>query len=442
MGRGNTSVGALVAGLICLNLGLLAGLAYVWKGRVTRPAAGVEATNAQERRTITRTILVPANGPEGASRFTWRFLESDDFKQYITNLRAVACPEQTIQDIIIAEVNKLYASKEAALRLRPEHLKPWEVFAVSSQVVMERERKLRQLVREKRALLKELLGIDVPIEMASSSMSGGVANRERRFEEAYEKLPEGKRGPVRTIQEDYWAKTEELNERTMGFWEPQDYEEQNRLKVAYRDGLAKTLTQDELLNFDLATSSTASRLRSELTAFNATEQEMREIFKLRWKLDDEFSTTGPSNPNDPEAGRKRGEAYQAMEAETKALLGEQRYAEYQRSRDYQFRTLNRLAQQNGLPADTAIKAYDLQRVAREESGRLQSNRDLPPEQRNQMLQQMQSELDTTMTQLLGQRAYNEFQQNYGGGRIFYQSGPTPGRPVVAPRATPQVILAP
>jgi hypothetical protein len=433
--------GALIAGLICLNLGLLAGLAYVWKGRNTgAPAAppDTDAASSAERtaRTITRTILVPGNQPRNPSRFSWRFLESADFKQYIANLRAVGCPEQTIQDIIIAEVNKLYAGKEAALRVKPEHLKPWEVFAVSTRVLMERERKLRQLLREKRALLKELLGIDVPMEMPST-MSGGVASRERRFEEAYEKLPEGKRGPVRAIQEDYWAQTEDLNERTMGFWEPQDYEEQRRLKNAYRDGLAKTLTQDELLNFDMATSSTASRLRSELSAFNPSEPEMRELFKLRWKLDDEFSTVGPSNPNDPEAGRKRNEAYQAVEAETRALLGEQRYTEYQRARDYQFRSLTQLAQQNGLPPDTAIKAYDLQRVARDESARLRSNPELTPDQRNEMLRQMQSELDATMTQLLGQRAYTEFQQDYGGGRIY--QAPTPR---VRTSVNPTVILAP
>jgi hypothetical protein len=165
---------------------------------------------------------------------------------------------------------------------------------------------------------------------------------------------------------------------------------------------------------------------------------MRELFKLRWKLDDEFSTVGPSNPNDPEAGRKRAEAYQAVEAEARALLGEQRYAEYQRARDYQFRTLTRLAQQNGLPSDTAVKAYDLQRVARDESAKLRSHPDLTAEQRNEMLRQMQSELDATMTQLLGQRAYTEFQQDYGGARIYYQP-PTP-RP--RPVANPTVILAP
>jgi hypothetical protein len=256
----------VIAGLICLNLGLLAGLAYVWKGRAN-VAGGNPRTNAVPSsvegpsKFVTRTIHLPADQPENPTRFTWRALESSEFPQYIANLRAVGCPEQTIQDIIIAEVNKLYAGKEAALRLRPEHLKPWEVFAVSTRATVERERKLRQLQREKRNLLKELLGIDVPIELANSS-SGGVASREARFEKAFDKLPEGKRELVRTIQESYWDRMEALSERTKGFWEQQDHDEQRRLKLEYRNSLANALTADELLDFDMATSSTGSRLRS------------------------------------------------------------------------------------------------------------------------------------------------------------------------------------
>src|SRR5688572_18371934 len=180
----------VITGLICLNLGLVASLAYVWKQRgagtaASQPAMGEQrADNSPTLRLFTRKIQSPNSGQHTPGRFTWRLLESDDFKRYIENLRSVGCPEQTIQDIIIAEVNKLYAGKEAALRLRPEHLKPWELFAVSANSGMERERKQRQLLREKRALLKELLGIDVPVEFPSS-MSGGVASREARFEKAY-----------------------------------------------------------------------------------------------------------------------------------------------------------------------------------------------------------------------------------------------------------------
>ena len=37
--------------------------------------------------------------------FSWREVESDDYPTYIANLRDIGCPEQTIRDIIIADVN-------------------------------------------------------------------------------------------------------------------------------------------------------------------------------------------------------------------------------------------------------------------------------------------------------------------------------------------------
>ena len=46
--------------------------------------------------------------------FSWSELESPDYAKYIANLRDIACPEQTIRDIIIADVNALYARRQAS----------------------------------------------------------------------------------------------------------------------------------------------------------------------------------------------------------------------------------------------------------------------------------------------------------------------------------------
>ena len=84
----------------------------------------------------------------------------------------------------------------------------------------------------------------------------------------------------------------------------------------------------------------------------------------------------------------------------------------------------------------------MQRLARDESNRLRSNPDLTPEQRDQSMRQMQAELDATMTQLLGKEAFERFQQNYGGARIFYERGNTTFRVPPQPVAPGAVILAP
>src|SRR6185295_6891691 len=53
--------------------------------------------------TVTNTVF---------KRFTWESVESPDYKEYIANLRSVGCPDETIRDIIIADVNKLYEAKK------------------------------------------------------------------------------------------------------------------------------------------------------------------------------------------------------------------------------------------------------------------------------------------------------------------------------------------
>ena len=49
-------------------------------------------------------------------RFDWKSVESADYKTYLANLRAAGCPEETIRDIIRADVTKLYDEKKRAVR--------------------------------------------------------------------------------------------------------------------------------------------------------------------------------------------------------------------------------------------------------------------------------------------------------------------------------------
>jgi len=434
---------SVITGLICLNLGLVAGLAYVWKqqrpGRTSSsPSLSTNVQGSGGSRpggVFTRRIQSSGFVEAASGRFTWRLLESDDFKKYIANLRSVGCPEQTIQDIIIAEVNKVYAGKEAALRLRPEHLKPWEASYASPYGDMERMRKFRQLMREKRDLLKELLGIDVPQEMPSI----WAGRTDSAYEAAYAKLPEGKRDLVRRIQEQLLDKQEELNARTMGYWEPEDQQEMAKMQKEYRDALGQALTKDEMLDYQLATSPIARNLRSELSAFGASDQEFREIFRIRQQFDDAMSSLNFEG-NNPEANQKRHQVQIQMEGELRTMFGEQRYAEYSRSRDSQYRNLARLARDNGLPPDTANKAYEMNQLAMQEAARIRSNPNFSREERDAMLMQMQTDLDGTMGKVLGPDVYTRFQQNYGGSRIFYQPRPPAGvvRPV--PVQVPNTVI--
>src|ERR1700719_2382632 len=64
---------------------------------------------------IASVIAQNENAPLVAA-FFWDDLQADDLKEFIHKLRAVNCPEPTVQDLVLAEVNRRYGAKEHALR--------------------------------------------------------------------------------------------------------------------------------------------------------------------------------------------------------------------------------------------------------------------------------------------------------------------------------------
>src|SRR6185369_814692 len=103
---------AILLGSLCANAGLL--FAYYAAKQADRiePAAApqvvvtnVPPTPATAAPAETRTVRVETIT---TNSFNWANVESPDYRDYIAKLRAIGCPEETVRDIIIADVNKLY----------------------------------------------------------------------------------------------------------------------------------------------------------------------------------------------------------------------------------------------------------------------------------------------------------------------------------------------
>src|ERR1051325_4653969 len=66
------------------------------------------------RSTVITNFIAPT------SDFHWAQLESEDYRDYVTRLRSIGCPEQTIRDIVIADVDKLLPPKMQAATPHPK----------------------------------------------------------------------------------------------------------------------------------------------------------------------------------------------------------------------------------------------------------------------------------------------------------------------------------
>ena len=101
---------------LALNI-VLGAIGYRWlrsstpmTKRVLRMAlTPVPSTNAVKTNVIVRRL-----------HFSWEDVESDDYAKYIGNLREIGCPESTIRDIIAADINQLYAKRQAAEIVTPD----------------------------------------------------------------------------------------------------------------------------------------------------------------------------------------------------------------------------------------------------------------------------------------------------------------------------------
>jgi hypothetical protein len=146
---------------------------------------------------------------------------------FVANLRRVGCPEETIKDILLAEMNRRYKAQEETLRPRPADHVPW---GWSSRTVeaklLERRHQAAAIAREKESILRDALGYEVHVPMPLYAMT----TSDLKFQETVDALPPKVHQAAYQTQEQYWNRVEQLRARTKGFWEPADVQELEQLK--------------------------------------------------------------------------------------------------------------------------------------------------------------------------------------------------------------------
>ena len=341
-----------------------------------------------------------------SERFLWSRVEADDYKQYIANLRAIQCPEATIRDIIITDVLKTYVGKTAALQA-PRLREFWKTESQWPGGDREFHRKNRELEREKRSLLKELLGADVEKDLRQIQGIPDWRGRSMAY------LPEEKRDNVVAIEEKYRdLRREILRQGQEGAPSPEGVARLEDLGAKQSAELASLLTPQQVEEYDLRHHEISQKLRADLATFRPTEQEFRTLFRLN----KEFAAVRPAANSNLNEGRNQASLAtpsKDLEPKIRAALGEQRYAELRRAQDWEYRILARLAEENGLPREAAGKVYDMKTAVEEQKLKVSKNETLTPEQRRAALQAIGTETDRALRGVLGDPAYQAYKRRHG-----------------------------
>lgn len=410
----------IVIASLGLNAALLVGLAYVSVREPSRPSTPVETAEASIPQVPARVERPRLSSPASSiDAFHWSTIETADFKEYMANLRAIGCPEETIRDLIIAEVDKMFAPRFAALAADTQQFEHWRRRSKGAEALLTQ---LRALQDERKALLRELLGIeDHPYAKWAN------ADLERLREEGkYSFLPAEKQAQVRAIMEKYQEQME-AGRAGRGLLAGSS-DEAKRLREQRQQELAQILSPEELKELSLRDSNAADSVRNRFGDMDITEAEYRKLYDLRKAYED--SVGAVADFSDPEKMRQRSEARRELDNAYKNVFGEERWNDLQKQQDPTWRGLTQLAQQNNLSQSIIDQAWQYQQQTGQQIMGALEDRSMSREQRDALVQQLTGEYDLTLKTLLGEQAYQQYKQNNpafsfssSGGASFSFIGP-------------------
>ena len=350
------------------------------RSRPLLPVAG--ATNAP----LAQAGVVRTNAP-ALRVFTWHDIESPNYAVYTANLRDIGCPEQTIRDIIIADVNALFARRRAIELVTPDQ--QWWRSEPDSNVVAVATMKAQALESERATLLTELLG--------PNWESGDLASIPRPSRAGVHldgpvlgTLPAETKQALQNINARSEDRIQAYLEQMKGDGKAPDPAELERMRQDTRRELAGVLSPPQLEEFLLRFSQNAGVLRTafgDLKYFNASPDEFRTVFRSVDAIDQQIAAITGSDANSVQ-GRQALEAQR--ENAVKLALGQRRYDDYRNLQDPLYRQATATAIAAGTPEDVR-SIYLINLAAAEQQASITNNLNLSEAQRDIELRQLEAD---------------------------------------------------
>ena len=335
--------------------------------------------------------------------FTWNEIESADFPIYIANLRGIGCPEATIRDIILADVNQLFARRRATEVITAEQ--KWWLSEPDPEVTQTALEKLEALETERRTLLSTLLGPEwessyypYPSHPDTPTLDGPVLGA----------LPQQTKQAVRDIESRAAERRQTYLDSLQKEGKQPDPAEQAKMRQQTRTELAQALNPEQLEEYLLRYSSQANALRGELHGLANTPEQFRSLFHLTDPIDQQLQLL--SNTNDTAIAVRRQELEKQRDQAVQQTLGTDDYRQYKLLQDSLYRDVQAVAQQAGAPSDKILPLYEISRATEQERQRIRDDASLSDEQKEQALRTVQAAQRNSWRKLLGDAFYQRYLQ--------------------------------
>ena len=424
---------SIVANLICV-----AGLFWMLADRQQPPAqlgspvsaaASAGAGRAPQAASVERIV-------REVEPFHWSQIEADDYQTYVENLRRIGCPEETIRDLVKQDLDKLYDQRKAdILSKSPARKEYWKTGNPSalSRPSSATSSQMAQLDREKNEVLGDLFGSQ---GMGAINRPSPLARARSQSKSGYamDFIPEETKAELNTLEREFGS--ELLKKMAQGATDAQDMAEIRRMRTERDDRIATMLTPEQKMEYDLRKSPTAANMRLQMDGFDPSEDEFRDIFAARKAFDNEHGVV-PGSSISPADAEIRQFAEQEMNNQIRTSLGDDRFQDYLRQTDYDYKSIHKITQRQGLGENISAQVYQMKGGAEELAREIRMNTGLSIEERQMQLGQIQNETSISIESLIGGQGAAALQTQAGGRNWLNNIGRVNPLPIVKP--TFQVI---
>ena len=368
--------------------------------------------------------------------FHWSQIESGDYETYVKNLRNIGCPEETIRDLVKQDLDKYYDKRKAdILSESPARKEFWKTGNPSSlgRPSASASSQMAKLDREKNEVLGDLFGSQ---GMAAINRPSPLARARSQAKSGYEMdfIPEETKAELNTLEREFGS--ELLKKMAQGASDAQDMAEIRQLRQNRDDRIGTMLTPEQKMEYDLRKSPTAANMRLQMDGFDPSEDEFRDIFAARKSFDEEHGVVPGSSIS---AGDMEGRQFaeQEMNNQIRDSLGDDRYQDYLRQTDYDYKSIHKITERQGLGENISAQVYQMKIEAEQFAREIRMDNGLPIGDRQMQLRQVQNAATTRIESLIGGQGAVALQGQAGGRNWLNNLGRVTPLPITKP--TFQVI---
>ncbi len=280
-----------------------------------------------------------------AQGFTWSGVTpTSDLPALVAKLRAAGFPPKAITALLYSVLSERLAANDPVASLPF-----WQRNNPPKKIAQEREAAYKAMRDE----IKGLVGSDDLFD------SAGKAQQAQR----YGAISAAKIEAIRKIESDYMDIRRTSQEDDNGMMTPERSAARRNqsamLEQEKHADLAAVLTPEELQQYDMRNSQTASTVMRNLRNLDVSEQEYTALYTAQKAFDDANS----GNPTTPEGYAQRNAAQAQLRDQVQGILSDDRFYAYLAKTDYNFARTQEFAAQ--FPALTTANTYELSKLSQE-----------------------------------------------------------------------------